>query len=323
MKDIYELFYAVLSNNSSPEERIRFDEFIKSEENRRLFNQVQKIWNESPMISHYMLFDKRKAFYDLQRKVEQNKRLKKRYIAISMISVAASVIFMLGIFNLFSHSYFFNRNTTISFQTESGNRSLVVLPDSTTVWLNSRSKIQYGSEFGKESRTVKLTGEGFFNVTPGKKPFIVDVRDLSIRVYGTRFNVSAYNEDREIFTCLESGKISIEKRGEKAFVLEPGQLVTYSKRTERFDLLHVNAYEYSAWKENKMYLYGESLLSLAAKLERKYNVRIMFNPSGLGEELHYTGVFGDENIEEVLDAISVASDLKYSKKGNEYEIIRK
>ncbi len=322
MKDIYEIFYAVLSNTSSPEERVRFDEFMRSEENRRLFAQVQKIWDESPSISHYPAFDKGKAFYGLQHKIEQNKRLKKKYVAVSMVSIAASVLFMIGIFSFFDFSYFIKKNTTVSVQTEIGNRSFVVLPDSTKVWLNSRSKIQYGLDFGKENRSVKLTGEGFFDVTPGKKPFIVDVHDLAIKVYGTRFNVSAYASDREIFTCLESGKISIEKDGRTALIVIPGQLVTYSKSTKKFDASNVNVYEYSAWKENKMYLHTESLRDLATKLERKYNVQIRFTPASLGEEIHYTGVFGDENIEEVLDAISVASDLKYTKKENKYEIIR-
>lgn len=320
MEGIYEIFHAILSNTSSPEERNQFDELMKSKENKRLFTQVQKIWNGSATISHYPIFDKEKAFYELQHKIELIKRIKKRYVTIS---IAACVILTIGIFSFFNAFYTFKRNVPLSVQTDLGNRSFVVLPDSTKVWLNSQSKIQYLADFGKEDRSVKLSGEGFFSVKHSKKPFIVDVGDLKITVYGTRFNVTAYNEDQNIFTCLESGKISIEKKGEEELFIEPGQLVTYNKTSEKFKTSDVDASEYSAWKENKMYLHAESLDELAAKLERQYNVQIWFVPESLGRDIHYTGMFGDENIEEVLDAISVVSDLKYNKNGNKYEIVRK
>ena len=323
MKEIYEIFYAVLSNTSSTEEKNQFEEFMRSEENRRLFDQVRKMWKGSASISHYPAIDREKAFNELQQKIKQNRRTKRRYVAISMISVAASIVLMIGVVNFFNSSYSFTGNTMVSVQTELGNRSFVVLPDGTKVWLNSQSKVQYGSDFGKEDRSVKLSGEGFFDVTHSKKPFIVNVGDFSVRVYGTKFNVSDYTEDQNIFTCLESGKISIEKGGETKLFLKPGQLVTYNKTTEKFKIRSVNASEYSAWKENKMYMHAESLEQLTAKLERKYNVQIRFVPERLEEEIHYTGVFSDESIEEVLDAISVASDLKYRKKGNKYEISRK
>ena len=323
MKDLYELFYAVLSNTSSPEERRLFDELIKYDTNKRLFVQVKKIWHDSGTIGDYPAFDKGKAFYELQHKIELNKRARRRYVTVSIISVAAGILLMAGIFRFFRPSGFFKINPAISVQTDLGNRSRIVLPDSTKVWLNSQSKIQYGADFGKENRFVKLVGEGFFEVTHRKKPFIVSVGDLAVKVYGTKFNISAYPDNQYICTSLESGKISIEKEGKTTLFVKPGQLVTYNKAAEKFRIRNVDVYEYSAWKENRMYLHAESLDELAAKLERKYNIQICFVPDNLGRDIHYTGVFSDENIEEVLDAISVASDLKYFKKGSTYEIVRK
>ncbi len=71
-----------------------------------------------------------------------------------------------------------------------------------------------------------------------------------------------------------------------------------------------------------MYLHEENMASLARKLERKFNVDIEFRPQSIAAEIHYSGVFDVENIEEILDAISLASDLNYKKEGNHYLIRR-
>jgi len=82
----------------------------------------------------------------------------------------------------------------------------------------------------------------------------------------------------------------------------------------------VNTEEYSAWKSNKMYLHDESLRDLCRKLERKFTIKVSFIPENLADKVHYTGVFSDEDITEILDAISIASGLKYSKEDNQYSI---
>lgn len=228
---------------------------------------------------------------------------------------------MTGLFTLYSN--LFNKTaaeTSVMVQTELGNRSFVVLPDSSKVWLNSKSQIRYQANFGKTNRKVFLTGEGFFDVTHHNKPFIVNVNEFEILVHGTRFNVSAYPDEKKIYTSLESGKISIQKDEKEDLRIEPGQLVIYDKSTSTFNLNKVNVSEYSSWRQNEMYMHAEALQVLVNKLERKYNIEIVFVPEKLGTNIHYSGVFTDENIEEILDAISIASDLTYTKKGNRYTI---
>ena len=43
-------------------------------------------------------------------------------------------------------------------------KSLVTLPDGTIVYLNAKSSLTYSQDFGRESRNVELSGEGFFEV---------------------------------------------------------------------------------------------------------------------------------------------------------------
>ena len=105
-------------------------------------------------------------------------------------------------------------------------------------------------------------------------------------------------------------------------MVKPGELITYEKENAQFSKQRVNPEEYSGWRQNLIYLHNESLENLSRKLERRYNIKISFKPEDLGESVHYTGTFSNENIEEVLDAISIASGLEFTKKDSLYTITR-
>jgi transmembrane sensor len=316
-----ELYIAILSDTATPADKDLFSTLLEQDENRIAFAQFKKIWNESVHVKRYNRADPQKGFAMLVQRIKEKNRTRKKYLRISLVSAAAGIFLMTGLFTLYSG--FFSKvypGSSIDVRTEQGNRSSVVLPDSTKVWLNSKSVIHYPAGFGNGNRKVVLAGEAFFDVAHSDQPFIVSVGEFEIRVHGTRFNVSNYPDDGSIYTCLESGRISISSATGKDLQVEPGQLVVYNRKTNNFIISRVNPREYSSWRQNEMYLHAESLGLLATKLERKYNVEIVFIPKELAEKVHYTGVFTDENIEEILNAISIASDLTYTKKGNRYEI---
>ncbi|MGV8133843.1 MAG: FecR family protein [Mangrovibacterium sp.] len=322
MTEKEELYIAILSDTATPADKDLFSTLLEQDENRVAFEQIKKIWDESAYVKKYHRTDPQKSFAALVQKMKEKDRMHKKYLTISLVSAAAGILLMTGLFTLYGS--FFNKTypeSSILVRTEQGNRSSVVLPDSTRVWLNSKSVIRYPAGFGNGNRRVVLTGEAFFDVAHSSdQPFIVSVGEFEIRVHGTRFNVSNYPDDGSIYTCLESGSISISSATGKDLQVEPGQLAVYDRKTNNFKISSVNPREYSSWRQNEMYLHAESLGLLATKLERKYNVEIVFIPKELAEKVHYTGVFTDENIEEILNAISIASDLTYIKKGSRYEI---
>jgi ferric-dicitrate binding protein FerR (iron transport regulator) len=318
-----EIIYAVLTGSATEEEKILFHELMDQKENLQLFNQFKKIWEEAAEVKYYKEYNTKRAFYELSKKVEANKKQKRRLIRWTVSGIAASILFLLGLFGLMGFPDFKLHHSLVLFKTEMGNRSTLILPDSSKVWLDSQSQISFNNDFGKSNRNISLVGEGYFEVKHSDKPFIVDVKDFKIKVYGTKFNVSAYPDDNSIQTCLESGQISINQEGKKELIVIPGQLISYEKNTATFKTRMVDPEKYLAWRSNKMYMQNESMNELSKKLQRKYNVVISFVPESLGEKVHYSGIFTNEDITEVLDAISIASGLKYSKKDNEYIIEKK
>src|SRR5690606_32756407 len=73
--------------------------------------------------------------------------------------------------------------------TPRGGQYKVVLPDNSVVWLNAASSLRFPIAFGGNTRSVELTGEGYFEVAHDQqKPFIVTSQNQQTIVIGTKFN---------------------------------------------------------------------------------------------------------------------------------------
>lgn len=89
-----------------------------------------------------------------------------------------------------------------------GQRHSIVLCDGTRVQLNSGSRLIYPAEFSGKIREVWLKGEGYFEVTKNAAlPFIVRTDFMNIKVLGTVFNISAYNDEPTVYAVLLEGKV--------------------------------------------------------------------------------------------------------------------
>ena len=84
-------------------------------------------------------------------------------------------------------------------------RAQFSLPDGTVGWLNSNSSLKYNGNFILD-RQVTLDGEAYFEVFKDKsRPFIVTTNEVFVKVLGTRFNIAAYDNERDIEVVLEEG----------------------------------------------------------------------------------------------------------------------
>jgi ferric-dicitrate binding protein FerR (iron transport regulator) len=165
--------------------------------------------------------------------------------------VAATVIVLVGLSFLFDiHNIFYTgpRNSqNLEVIVPKGQRSQVLLPDGTKVWLNAGTNFKYPSSFLKNSREVYLEGEAFFSVSHNRNlPFLVHLKNnLTIKVLGTEFNVKCYAEDRKVETTLIKGSIVFTQRDYNNKVLKeinlvPKEKVTYDKIGQKMTVTRFN-----------------------------------------------------------------------------------
>ncbi len=162
-----------------------------------------------------------------------------------------------------------------------GNRSTINLSDGTKVWLNAGSRLIYPSRFADKTREVYLVGEAFFDVERiEEKPFIVKTSDISVKVLGTQFNVSAYPEDNFIQTVLTKGSVEILESDaglfKKGVLLEPGQMASWNAKAKETKVYDVNTDYYTLWTDGIFSFSNTDFNRITKKLERYYNIRLNY-----------------------------------------------
>lgn len=212
-------------------------------------------------------------------------------------------------------------------------RTKLVLPDSTVVWLNAGSKLTYNENFGTTNRNTTLVGEAYFDVRKTSVPFIIHANNVHIKVLGTEFNVKAYPGEKTTETSLVRGRVEItlDKRPGVPFILEPNEkLVVANEEAEKEtrvyktepivaiqNLTHIDdsTIVETSWVNNKLIFHDETFSGIARKMERWYGVTIKFEEDAIANE-RLSGTFTNENVQEALNALQLATKFHYSMKGN-------
>ena len=181
------------------------------------------------------------------------------------------------------------------------------LADGTRVWLNTESKLRYPVAFTGDERRVEMDGEVYFEVAKNReKPFVVTVNGVDIRVLGTSFNVSAYQED--VVTTLVTGKVQL-KKGDEQVVLLPNQQAIWSD--DKFKVKQVDARNYVLWKEGIFYFEDVDLEMILDDMARWYNVNIFYMNPTLKKMKFSVEIKRYEDINEILRRIEQTKRVKF------------
>ena len=171
-----------------------------------------------------------------------------------------------------------------------GQRAQLILSDGTLVWLNAGSTMRYPASFGSDRRTVRLDGEGYFEVSRNEKvPFVVETSKADVEVLGTKFNIEAYASGTRFETALIEGCVRVRSvNGENSVVLNPHQKAVLTEQgfkvTEFSDL---NPY---LWRNGIIYFRDASFDEIIGKLAQYFNVEIIIRNEELLKR-NYTGKF--------------------------------
>ena len=201
--------------------------------NRRLLGEIYYILYVNDRINDTAGIDVERSLRQFKRRMHAGRRISLRRITLRAAAAAAvAVILLAGGVTTVSLSKRLAQPLTVI--THLGERSQVVLPDGTKVWLNSASSVEYVAPFFSRERRVKMDGEAYFEVQhDAQAPFVVSTNGLDIKVLGTRFNIRNDDNDHRITTVLLEGAVKAYASGdEKAAVrLRPSQQLVFDTRT--------------------------------------------------------------------------------------------
>lgn len=323
-----EILIRFLTHRCLPEEIKVVDEWIASDQaNADWLFEMERIWSLKDEL-RFMDNQEIKAAYNrfiagLQKKEEVISVIPKRPAYLSWIKYAAAVV-LIGLLSI--NLYLLSREEPSSMnivEVPNGQRVSLTLSDGTKVWLNSLSKFTYPAHFSSKNRSVKLEGEGFFEVTHNEKaPFIVHIDQLQVKVLGTKFNMKAYNDEPSSISLVE-GKVEIATNdNEYKVVLNPNEQANYSKKDGLKVDKSVNLANIRSWTTGLSSYINEPLEEIVKGLEEKFYVHITIKDQSLNSEIFTCRFKETATINQVLTLLKETRKLDYSIQGDQIQIYK-
>jgi ferric-dicitrate binding protein FerR (iron transport regulator) len=318
-KDIELVIIKFLQEEATPEETALLENWLgQDERHREQFREINKTFQVAVKLPQFNPKRVDTAWDVFADKISAEHKTRERSLFSNSlwirIAASISILLMAGVV---WWTYFRQDTPSHAFiQNARNEKTKIVLPDSSIVWLNANSSLEYDADFGEVTRDVNLKGEAYFDVTKSQKEFVVNTDNISIHVKGTRFNVSTLRNGNEE-TTLEEGRVILKVKGTvQSYDLKPGDQVTFNKVSNKVLLQQVKASDYTVWKEDTLLLENLSLGDIILKLEKRFNVEIALD-SAIGRRENLTMSIHDETIEDVLELVKLSTSLNYKIKGNQ------
>ncbi|MCG8308076.1 MAG: FecR domain-containing protein [Cytophagales bacterium] len=329
-----ELIGKKLSGSLTNSEQDTFRELMEKPEFGKLCRKYEKIWTGSR--EQYRVLNSQSVLSRIKREIQtESGQYRSRYRSDYQYlgRIAASIVFLLAVaFTIFwyisdpsSKPVEQVLSRQVVKENPRGQKSTVFLPDGSKVILNSESRIEYLSVFEGESRTVRLSGEAFFEVERNEKlPFIVKTDVMDIRVLGTSFNVVALDR-KKYKVSLARGQVEVLENVQNdgsidKVMLFPGQAISYDPAALSFtEITKFNPEADFGWKNGLIYFENASFEEVMNRLGSWYGVEftIIGTPD---KEWHYSGKFDNYALDNVLYALSFTGKFRYELEGKKVQI---
>jgi ferric-dicitrate binding protein FerR (iron transport regulator) len=209
--------------------------------------------------------------------------------------------------------------------TPNGGQYQVILPDGSIAWLNAASSIKFPTVFKGLQRKVSITGEVYFQVrkateskTGQRQSFLVEAGEQVVEVFGTSFNINAYENEKLVKTTLVEGAVKVHS-GKSAIKMNPGQQVFFSKESGSFQLVKPDLDEVLAWKSGKFVFKDADIQSILRQVSRWYNLEVLYIDDL--SDIHFSGsISKKDQIEKLIELLELDGRIKLTLQGRKLTV---
>lgn len=320
----WEAISAKLKNDADEEQISQIQEWLDlSPEHPLILAEIMNTWSVTRNKAEFYQPDLSLNWQKLMKRIDYRPKQKLIQTIYFRLAAAAAILVLVFLAGMGLNDGYLKQSTAGSYTkiiAPEGNKTQIVLPDSTHVWLNSGSELHYPSDYSAQNRSIRMKGECFFDVVKDPAhPFIVSGSKFKVKVYGTRFNV---NEDKARQTAdvtLVSGKVQVFSLQDKLISdLNPGQQLVLSdgkyhlRKAENLEAL-------TAWLNNMLIFDNQPFEEVIHYLEKWYGVKIQLDHD-LYYSHNYTFKVKTESLREVMELISVLTPIQYTIEGEQVTI---
>lgn len=216
-----------------------------------------------------------------------------------LIAVAASFTLLI-VFTWVGYLFSFQKVIALNAEQKE-----IILPDGSTVSINSDSYIKYSKIAWYVKREVELSGEAYFKVKKGKY-FTVSTNQGDVSVLGTEFNV--FSRNNKFDTKCYEGKVKVETAGQ-IVTLVRGDAYYYNSKNLINNQYKFNAFQIKDWRSGEFHFDAIKLCDVFEEMERQYNIKIEFTKQ-IGNRV-YSGYFMNIKLSDALSAVCLPMGLDY------------
>ncbi len=284
----------------------------RSEENYRLARRIHTLYLAVDTVRISSEIDTERALAAVRRKMGGRSSWSGVWLWTRRI---AAILFLPLLFALLLQSLRPRQETLaqmIEVRTNPGTTTVVHLPDSSVVYLNSESSLCYPSFFGEDRRRVTLRGEAFFEIRKesGRGFEVSASHGTSVEVLGTSFNMEAFEKDSFVTTTLLEGEVRFEGEGNRDVVMRPGEKLIYDVSSSRMRWVKTDGIVETAWKDGKVILRETLLPDALRMLEKRFDVEFVIANERLRKEA-FTGTFSHQGLERILEMFKISSNIHW------------
>jgi len=320
----WHLFFKCFQNQASNEETDEVDRWLQGDpENLKMLEELHRVYSVSTRILQPLSPDTRVAWRKVSQKVRAQSspvsylfnRFKYAVAAAAIIVISLTIY---GITGLLKNNQLDHQYTEIT--TLPGQKTSVMLPDSSLVWLNSASTLRYNRNFNSKERNVSLNGEAFFEVRKDRsRKFRVETGSLCVDVYGTSFNIRNYMNDPVQEVTVAEGIVGISGYSQEIRRLTKGEQALLNKESGKISFIREDPDMVTAWKNNELIFRNTPVEEVIKYLERWYGVTIQID-GAMKDKYNYTFRIKTESFREMLEMMKIMTPLDYEISGKDATI---
>ena len=316
----WDLIISKLRKELSPEQKILFNNWLDIDDNRQLFQQLEFVWENiqkkvsvyEPDLEYYWK-ELSARILNNSAETKKHKIERSRVVFNHFLRIAATITILLT--STFFAAYYIGKNNSESrkqYVTYStlNSKSKFFLPDSTEVWLHHNTSLTYNYNKKAKCREANITGEAYFKVKPNsQKPFCVASNGVTVKVYGTQFNVEAYPDSEKVLVSLYEGSISMNTDDENIFLIQ-GEEGVFDVKSKKISVIQGDVEFAKIWTENKIRFEDKNLREVCKYLSKWYGVKFNID-SAITDDQLFTFTFRGQSLDEVVGIMTRIQSFDY------------
>jgi ferric-dicitrate binding protein FerR (iron transport regulator) len=320
----WEAISAKLNNAAEPDDLQQIQAWLDlSAENPVILSEIVNTWAITKSSPEFYQPDMTYNWNKLMQKINLRSERKGRFFIFLRVAAAAAVLILVFLAGITFSDHLRVEPSVITYSkiiSPKGNKTQIILPDSSRVWLNSGAELWYPSDYSAQNREVWMKGECFFQVQKDPDhPMLVHGTKILVKVFGTTFNIRE-DESKDLSdVTLLTGKVEVlNLKNQIISDLNPGQQLVYQKGVSQI-LAPENMEAMTSWVNNILIFNNQPFEEVIRYLNGWYGVDIHLDRS-LYYRHNYTFKVKTESLREVLELITIITPINYKIEGDQIKI---